>query len=145
MPPVLFDTSVYITAMRAQDDEAVAVRRIAGGEAVWLSSVVLEELYAGVSARDRRVIERLERDFERVRRILVPNLSDWARTGKVIAMLAAKYDYEQIGKGRLTNDALIATSAGRLGITVVTANAREFSRLAEFRRFLWRLSIPPSS
>jgi hypothetical protein len=39
----------------------------------------------------------------------VPNLSDWTQTGKVLARLAAKYDYEQIGRGRLTNDALIAT------------------------------------
>jgi hypothetical protein len=40
--------------------------------------------------------------------------------------LAAKYDYEKIGLGRLTNDALIAMSAVRLGITVITANARDF-------------------
>jgi predicted nucleic acid-binding protein len=53
--------------------------------------------------------------------------------------LAAKYDYEQVGKGRLTNDALIAMSAGRLGITVITANARDFSKLAEFRPFEWRV------
>jgi hypothetical protein len=35
----------------------------------------------------------------------------------VLARVAAKYDYEQIGRGRLTNDALIAMSASRLGIT----------------------------
>jgi len=71
--------------------------------------------------------------------MLVPNLSDWAQTGKVLARLAAKYDYEQIGKGRLTNDALIAMSAGRMGITVVTANSRDFAKLAEFRPFHWRV------
>jgi hypothetical protein len=43
----------------------------------------------------------------------VPNLDDWTQTGKVLARLAAKYDYKQIGQGRLTNDALIAISAGR--------------------------------
>jgi predicted nucleic acid-binding protein len=58
----------------------------------------------------------------------------------VLARLADKYDYEQIGKGRLTNDALIAMSAGRLGITVITANRRDFNRLAEFRPFLWQVS-----
>jgi len=71
-------------------------------------------LYAGATARNRQVVERLERDFDRAGRILVPNLSDWTQTGKVLARLAAKYDYEQIGKGRLTNDALIAMSAGRM-------------------------------
>jgi len=73
---------------------------------------------------------------------LVPNLTDWTQTGKVLVLVAAKYDYEQIGKGRLTNDALIATSAGRLGITVITANARDFGKLAEFRPFHWRVENP---
>ena len=80
-----------------------------------------------------------ERDFEKARRILVPNLSDWTQTGKVLARLAAKYDYQKIGQGRLTNDALIAMSAARLGITVITANARDFLRLAEFRPFQWKV------
>jgi predicted nucleic acid-binding protein len=40
-------------------------------------------------------------------------------------------------RGRLTNDALIAMSAGRLGITVITANARDFEKLAKFRPFQW--------
>jgi len=139
MRPVLFDSSIYITALRTPDDADRSLRRIAGGEPVWLSSVVLEELYAGTTARNRHVVERLERDFERARRILVPNLTDWTQTGKVLARLAARYDFEQIGKGRLTNDALIAMSAGRLGITVITANARDFSKLAEFRPFQWRV------
>jgi predicted nucleic acid-binding protein len=54
--------------------------------------------------------------------------------------LAAKYDYESIGRGRLTNDALIAMSAGRLGIRVMTTNERDYRRLAEFRVFQWRVT-----
>ena len=142
MQPVLFDSSIYITALRMKDDATLSLRRIAGREPIWLSAVVLEELYAGVIARDRYVVERLERDFDRAGRILVPNLGDWAQTGKVLARLAAKYDYEQIGKGRMTNDALIAMSAGRMGITVVTANSRDFGKLAEFRPFQWRVNNP---
>ncbi len=140
MQPVLFDSSIYITALRMKDDATLSLRRIADSEPVWLSAVVLDELYAGVTARVRHVVERLERDFDRAGRILVPNLGDWAQTGKVLARLAAKYDYEQIGKGRLTNDALIAMSAGRMGITVVTANSRDFGKLAEFRPFRWRVN-----
>jgi predicted nucleic acid-binding protein len=140
MQPVLFDSSIYITALRTKDDAGLNLRRLAGSEPMWLSAVVLEELYAGATLRNHQVVERLERDFERARRILVPNLSDWVQTGKVLARLAAKYDYEQIGRGRLTNDALIAMSAGRVGITVVTANARDFSKLAEFRSFRWRVN-----
>jgi len=139
MQPVLFDASIYITALQMGDDAKLSMRRIVGGEPIWLSAVVLEELYAGLGARNRQVVERLERDFDGARRILVPNLGDWTQTGKVLARLAAKYDYEHIGRGRLTNDALIAMSAGRMGITVVTANSRDFGKLAEFRPFGWRV------
>jgi predicted nucleic acid-binding protein len=112
---------------------------LAANSPVWLSSVVLEELYAGVAPGSRHVLEQLERDFEKARRILVPNLNDWTQTGKVLARLVSKYDYEQIGQSRLTNDALIAMSAGRSGITVITANTRDFARLAEFRPFQWQV------
>lgn len=145
MQPLLFDTSIYITALRMADEAALNLRRIARGAPLWLSSVVLEELYAGVSGRNRNAVERFERDFDRAGRILVPNLKDWTQTGKALALVAAKYDYEQIGKGRLTNDALIAMSAGRLGITVITANARDFGKLAEFRPFHWRVEDPSTS
>jgi predicted nucleic acid-binding protein len=142
MRAILLDASVYITALRMEDDPALSVRRIVADATVWLSSVVLAELYAGTSGRDRRRLERLERNFETAKRVVVPNLTDWTQTGKVLARLAVKWGYEQIGKGRLTNDALIALSAGRLGIMVVTANARDFAKLAEFHYFQWRLSDP---
>jgi predicted nucleic acid-binding protein len=140
MQPALFDSSIYISALRQGNDAALALRRLAADSPLWLSSVVLEELYAGASDRDRHAVERLERDFDEAKRILVPNLSDWTQVGKVLARLAGKYHYERIGQGRLTNDALIAMSAGRLGITVITANERDFSKLAEFRPFQWRVS-----
>jgi predicted nucleic acid-binding protein len=139
MQPALFDSSIYITALRRGNGAALALRRFATDAPLWLSSVVLEELYAGAGERDRYAVERLERDFDRARRILVPNLNDWTQTGRVLARLAAKYHYEQIGQGRLTNDALIAMSAGRLGITVMTANERDFRKLTEFRPFQWRV------
>ena len=140
MQPALFDSSIYITALRRGDDAVLALRRFTTDAPLWLSAVVLEELYAGTADRNRQVVERLERDFDRAKRILVPNLSDWTQAGRVLARLAAKYHYEKIGQGRLTNDALIATSAGRLGIRVITANERDFSRLAEFRAFQWQVT-----
>jgi predicted nucleic acid-binding protein len=102
---------------------------------------VLEELYAGVRERDRDIVEGLERDFYKAGRILVPDLSDWIQTGKVLARLAIKYDYEKIGRARLTNDALIAMSAARLGVKVITANERDFRRLAEFHLFQWQVTL----
>ena len=139
MQSALLDTSIYVTALRRGNEAALALRQVTADSPLWLSAVVLEELYAGTGDRERRAVERLERDFDRVKRILVPNLSDWTLTGRVLARLAAKYGFEQIGQARLTNDALIAMSAGRLGIQVLTANERDYRRLAEFRAFRWRV------
>jgi len=141
MGPVLLDTSIYITALRAGDDAVLKLRRFTPGAPLWLSSVVLEELYAGVKLRDFRIVERLERDFDKAGRMLVPNLSDWTLTGKLLARLAAEYGYEQIGQARLTNDALVAMSAARRGITVITANERDFGRLAQFHPFQWQVPL----
>jgi predicted nucleic acid-binding protein len=138
--PTLFDTSIYVAALRRGNQGLLAIRRLDSGSIVWLSAVVLEELYAGASEQSRDLVERLEADFDRAKRVLVPNLNDWTHAGRVLSRLAAKYDYEQIGQGRLTNDALIAMSAGRLGIRVITANERDFGRLAEFRSFQWQVA-----
>lgn len=140
MQPALFDTSIYVAAVRRGDDGVLAIRRLSSGSIVWLSAVVLEELYAGAGKRSREIVKRLEEDFEGAKRILVPNLSDWTQAGEVLARLAAKYNYEHIGQGRLTNDALIAMSAGRVGVQVLTTNERDFRRLAEFRNFSWQVA-----
>lgn len=138
MAPILFDSSVYVSALRRGGDAAVLFRRWSGDSPLWLSSVVLEELYAGAQVQDHPVLEKLERDFDRAKRILVPNLSDWTQAGKTLSRLAQKYGYESIGKARLTNDAVLAMSAARAGIVVITANRRDFARLAEFRPFSWQ-------
>ena len=140
MLPTLFDTSIYIAALRLGSQGVLSLRRLESGSMVWLSAVVLEELYVGAWGRSRDAIERIERDFDRAKRILVPNLSDWTKAGEVLGRLALKYGYEKIGQGRLANDALIAMSAGRLGIRVITINERDFGKLAEFRDFRWELA-----
>ena len=138
MGGIVFDTSMYIAALRAGEPAILARRSFSAGTLVWLSAVVLEELYAGAGPQQSRIIGRLEDDFEAVNRLLVPNLSDWTQTGLLLAKLGAKYGYERAGRARLTCDALIAMSAARLGITVITDNARDFGRLAEFRPFSWK-------
>jgi predicted nucleic acid-binding protein len=140
MQPALFDTSIYISVLRRGNDAVFAMRRLAPDTPLWLSAVVLEELYAGAYGRERRAVEQLERDFDRIKRILVPNLSDWTRTGKVLAQLVVRHDYDPIGQARVTNDALIAMSAGRQGIRVLTANERDFRRLGEYSPFQWQLT-----
>lgn len=139
MRPVLYDTSVYITALRLGSSAILQTRNLLHGSPLWLSAVVLEELYAGLSPSGRKLLTKLERDFEQVGRILLPVLSDWSQTGQVLAKIGAKYGYDKIGKARLTNDTLIGTSAARQGITVLTKNARDFHLIAEFSQLQWEL------
>ena len=140
MRGALLDSSVYISGMRRGDEAVLALRRSSADTPLWLSAVVLEELYAGASGRVQQSLERMEREFDRMKRILVPNLSDCTEAGRVLARLAAKYGYEKIGQGRLANDALIAMSAARMGIGIITTNQRDFDRLAEFRAFEWEVT-----
>jgi predicted nucleic acid-binding protein len=143
MAGFIFDTSVYVAAIRLGDLAPFSARRRAGNEErknapVWLNAVVLEELYAGANDRTaQKLCARLERDFENARRLLTPNKTDWVNCGQTLARIGAKYGYEQIGRARLTNDALIAMSAARNGFTVLTKNAADFRLIAEFRPFQW--------
>ena len=137
--PVLFDSSVYIRAFRGESEAGLLFDRWRGSAPLWLSSVVLEELYAGADSSSQKIIAKLERDFDSVGRVLVPSLRDWVETGKLLSKVGGKYGYERIGQGRLTNDALIATSAARCGIRVITTNARDFARLAEFCPLRWEV------
>jgi predicted nucleic acid-binding protein len=106
---------------------------------LWLSAVVLEELLVG--ARDgkmKKLPAHLERDFERAGRLLVPLQSDWTPTGQVLAPIGEKYGYEEVGRARMTNDALIAMSSSRGGIVVQTINDDDYRKIAEFRPFGWK-------
>ena len=142
MGPVLVDTSLCIAALRRGEFRS-ALHEIAPHAPLWLSAVVLEELYAGARGPHRRIVERLEHDFAHSQRLLVPNLDDWRQTGLLLADLAERYGYEEIGRGRLTNDALIAMGAARCGLTLLTANRKDFARLAQFRPFRWQLAELP--
>lgn len=135
--PVLFDSSVYIQALRGRGASGLTLLRWLGADPLWGCSVVLEELYAGANPGGQGVVEKLERDFERANRMLVPNLRDWTQAGRLLNRIVQKYGYESIGRSRLTNDALIAASAARCGIRVITTNARDFARLAEFCPLRW--------
>jgi predicted nucleic acid-binding protein len=139
--PILFDSSVYITALRQGGESTTLLQRWTQESPLWLSSVVLEELHAGANPADLKILEKLKRDFEKANRVLIPNLGDWVLAGKMLAAVAQKFGYEKIGRTRLTNDALIATSAARSGITVITTNARDFALLAEFCPVQWQTRV----
>jgi predicted nucleic acid-binding protein len=130
---LLFDSSVYIKAMRDRRPDLLAVRRL-DVETIYFSTVVGSELLRG--ATERKVVDLVEelwRDFKRMGRLVLPGVSDWHDAGIVLAKIAAKYGYERVGQSRLVHDALIALSARRLGVGIVTFNVADFERIAEFR------------
>jgi predicted nucleic acid-binding protein len=140
---ILFDTSMYITALRQGDTSILDVRRAhrasdGSSYPLWLSAVVLSELLVGASEkRARQQLLETEKEFIKLDRLLVPAQRDWSLAGQVLAQVGAKHGYEQVGRARLTNDALIAMSAARRGFIVVTRNADDFKKIAEFRPFQW--------
>ena len=135
---ILYDSSIYIGALRGDPAVGLILERWQRKAPLWLSAVVLEELYAGADRAAAKLIDKLASDFESANRVAVPSLSDWTQTGKVLERIGSKYGFESKGLARLTNDTLIATSACRYGITVITANARGFARIAEFCPVEWR-------
>ncbi len=132
-------------ALRQGDASILSLRRAArGGETqtrpLWLSMVVLEELYVGaVDAKALKTFERMEREFVKVGRLLVPARREWSLAGQVLCQLGLKYGFDQVGRARLVNDALIAMSAANHGLTVLTKNPGDYQRLSEFRSFQWEL------
>lgn len=145
MPGILFDTSVYIAALRQGDASVFSLRRASRSgdrqtRPLWLSAVVLEELYVGaVDGKVRRDLQRVEREFTKIGRLLVPERRDWLSAGQALSKVGQKYGFNLVGKARLTNDALIAMSAASHGFTIQTKNPGDFQLIAEFRAFDWEV------
>lgn len=139
MAGILFDTSVYITALRNGDPSILQARQghsTTTGESapLWLSAVVLAELLVGArEQRDQQPLLEMERQFLRLKRIVVPDQRDWRLAGQVLAEIGKRYGYEEVGQVRLFNDALLAMSAARHGFLIRTCNGRDFRLLAALR------------
>lgn len=95
-------------------------------------------------AQDEAEIKSLavaRREYERSERLLIPTAEDWWLVGKVIYALqkglkslrgglAPKMSADQ--KYRITHDVLIACTAKRAGVIVVTDNIRDFEFIQRF-------------
>jgi predicted nucleic acid-binding protein len=140
---ILFDTSVYIQALREGESVVLGLRRaLRAGDGqtrpLWLSLIVLEELYVGaVETKVRRDLQRMEREFDKIGRLLLPGRSDWTSAGQVLSRIGQKYGFSLVSNARLTNDALIAMSVASHGFTIQTKNPGDFKLIAEFRHFNW--------
>jgi len=108
----------------------------------YMSAVVLQELLAG--ANNASVIKELERsrhEYRKLNRLLVPSEEDWWHAGLVLNALQRGRKSRKTGKipkmsaaerARIINDVLIARTAKRAGVMVVTDNINDFKKIRNF-------------
>lgn len=133
---MVFDTNVYVGAMREGLGGASFGRLVEAAPRTFLASVVSAELRAG--ARDdtgRRLVLALVRRFERLGRVVVPTAESWNAVGDVLVTIARREPALRTRVRGLWNDALIALSARQIGATLVTGNLRDFRLLRRYVRF----------
>ena len=131
---VIIDTSAYIPFIR----EGIFIPQIEteGQVLLYMSSVVMEELYAG--AFDPKLVKALDRVFDtftKVGRLVNPISLHWKESGKIIAKMGKKYGFEDIFLARLLNDCLIALTARHIGATVVAKDLKDFNLIKKYRSF----------
>jgi predicted nucleic acid-binding protein len=140
---VLLDTNVLISFFRdpglREAFEARTHRPL-----LFFSSVVAMELFAGCrTAREERALSSLLKPFEKAGRILTPDHICFRDAGEVLAALG-RDGIRAAHRRQIVNDVLIAVSAARAGIGVVTSNAADFSRIGKHVPVRWMLpaSLP---
>lgn len=122
----LFDTSVLIPMIRGQAYEILFRRALQRGRAR-LSSVVMQELYAGVrSPGDRKGLDAIDRAFFTRGYVVTPSHDDWTLAGLILARFA-RLEGAVEPRDHL-NDVLIVLNASRLGADLVTENSTDMER-----------------
>ena len=133
---MVFDTNVYVAALREGVGGASFGRLEESAPRAVLASVVSAELRAGaLDEAGRKVVIDLARRFERLGRVVVPTARSWHDAGDILARIARREPAFRTKIRQLWNDALIALSARQIGATVVTENVRDFGLLRRYVRF----------
>jgi predicted nucleic acid-binding protein len=131
MPKVTYDTNVFIKENPAYFPAGF-----------YMSVVVIQELTAGAKDNSRlQELDAVRRRYEREGRLLVPTGEDWWIAGKVLNSLARAPKVKR-GKRvsgmskaeqqRILRDVLIARTARREGVLVVTSNLSDFEKIQPY-------------
>ena len=133
---MVFDTNVYVGALREGLGGVSFGRLQEVAPRTFLASVVSAELRAGaVDEAGRKLVVALVKRFERLGRVVVPTAESWHDVGDVLARIARREPAFRTKVKGLWNDALIALSARQIGATVVTENLHDFGLLRRYVRF----------
>jgi predicted nucleic acid-binding protein len=135
---VLLDTNVLIGFFRnPRQKEEFELR--SHRPLLFMSSVVALDLFAGCrTQRQERALSSFLKPFEKAGRMLTPDHGCFREAGRVLAGLGQ----DGIGaahRRQIVNDTLIAVTAGRAGVVVVTANAADFSLIEKHTPVRWTL------
>ena len=135
--PVLLDTNVYLDALRsvagASRFEQLFLPLVFQ---TYLSSVVVEELYAGaLDERAVRLVERQVGALERVGRVITPRFEDWKRAGKLVAAITRREPGRKAKVQQMLNDILLALSARRVGADLYTLNRDDLTLIRRYQPF----------
>ena len=132
----LLDTNVVSDLVR--NPQGLAARRIAevGERAVCTSIIVAAELWYGAAKRaSHRLTTQLEAILQAIEILPIESPAE-----RVYGRLRA--DLEKKGQPVGGNDLLIAAQSMSLGMTLVTDNEREFSRITELLCENWVRADP---
>jgi len=137
----LLDTNVCIALVNGDRDIAGAsaiirqrfIQSRRSGQSLFISSIMVHELWYGVSKSERVAINarRLSDFLAREFRVLDFSERDAQTAGEIRAILERKG--QRIGE----YDTLIAGQALARGLTLVTANTREFARVDGLKLADW--------
>ena len=130
MAKVTYDTNIFIRYKQSHPHD------------IYMSAVVLQELVAGADDASRiKDLERSRHEYRKLNRLLVPTEEDWWQAGLVLNALQRGRRSKKTGKiprisaaerYRIINDVLIARTAKRAGVTVVTDNVNDFEKIRNF-------------
>jgi predicted nucleic acid-binding protein len=127
---VVYDTNVYVDAIRGADGNPAERRLEDTADRTWLVAVVAAELRAGaVDQAGRAAVDAFVRRSATLSRLLVPTFADWQRAGTLLAALRLAEPGFRSKLATLWNDTLITVTAARVGATVVTRDLGDFRLL----------------
>lgn len=133
---LLFDTSVYVSAIRGGVLSPVSRRLQEALPRTYLASVVSAELKAGaITEKARRAVHHVTQWAYRVGRIVTPGPGAWDRAGDILGEIRRKEPPLRSKVPLLWNDLLIALSARQIGATVETENLEDFELLRRYVQF----------
>jgi len=125
----LIDTNIFID--RFSNPDLYKEIFLSGGF-VYLSSVVLMELRAGVHTKESiNAISAIEDFFRKVDRVVIPTMKDFERAGEILSELQSVKGYDIKKSASITNDCLIAVSARSIGAVLYTQNKKDFQAILD--------------